>query len=601
MSSLQGNPICSKANEANVIRFCRPGIGGEEGPGSSDNSSIATCSPLSCASSDSFEFVPNSPSSCQCFCAAPLGVVLRLRSPSITDFRPYENPFEVYVTTNLLLYTYQLYIDSFEWQESHRLWMNLKFFPQCSTTMHQFNDSEIHRLMNAIATFTLPPNETFGPYDLLNFTLLGPYSYIKVVLESSKSGLSKGVVSAIVLGAIFCATSLFFAVAVVFWLKQNKHKKSKEQQREFISSEGYMQLTFSLVTKVPIKIEGVRGFSFEELEVATNNFSISAQVGQGGYGKVYRGILTDGTIVAIKRAQEGSLQGQKEFFTEIETLSRLHHRNLVSLVGYCNEEGEQMLVYDFMPNGSLRDLLSDRFKKLLNFGRRLQIALDSSKGILYLHTEADPPIIHRDIKTNNILLDSKFTAKVSDFGISKIVPVADGDEVLTGHISTTVRGTPGYLDPEYFLTHKLTEKSDVYGIGIVFLELLTGMRPISHGRNIVREVLGACQSGMMFSTIDRSMGPYPSECIKRFMALALKCCEDESALRPSMLEVVRELENISMMLPKGDAVLPDLDAFSSGGSVFSRLAQFSNSEPFVTADLGGSDLVSGVIPSIRPR
>ncbi|XP_015170418.1 probable LRR receptor-like serine/threonine-protein kinase At1g06840 isoform X2 [Solanum tuberosum] len=356
----------------------------------------------------------------------------------------------------------------------------------------------------------------------------------------------------------------------------------------------FTAMGYSSVPKFPMRIEGVKALGFKELEAATNGFSSTTIIGQGGYGKVYKGILAEGTIVAIKRAQQGSLQGEKEFYTEIELLSRLHHRNLVSLVGYCNEGIEQMLVYEFMPNGSLHDLLSARYEQRLSLGTRLYIALGAARGILYLHSEADPPIIHRDIKANNILLDSKFTAKVSDFGISRLAPLPDAE--TSGNVSTVVKGTPGYLDPEYFFTHKLTEKSDVYSLGIVFLELLTGMRPISHGMNIVREVNAACQSGMMSSIIDKSIGPYSSDFVKKFLDLALKCSLDEQQDRPLMLEVVRELEDITCMLPAIDNnnIAPDLDVSTSPTSAYSR-----NTTSYTTME--GIELVSGVIPSIRPR
>ncbi|KAG2672814.1 hypothetical protein I3760_13G059800 [Carya illinoinensis] len=195
-------------------------------------------------------------------------------------------------------------------------------------------------------------------------------------------------------------------------------------------------------SKASMKIDGVKSFTYGELATATNNFNSSTVTGQGGYGKVYKGILVDGSVVAIKRAQEGSLQGEKEFLTEIELLSRLHHRNLVSLVGYCDEECEQMLVYEFMSNGTLRDNLSAKAKHPLNFAMRLRIALGSAKGILYLHTDANPPIFHRDIKASNILLDSKYTAKVADFGLSRLAPVADVEGTVPTYVSTVVRGTP---------------------------------------------------------------------------------------------------------------------------------------------------------------
>ncbi|CAL5335322.1 unnamed protein product [Camellia sinensis] len=611
---LQGNPVCDRANQLNITPFCGP----ENEEGATDSLSHAnnSCQPQSCPLSDHFEYVPASP--LNCFCAAPFGVGLLLRSPSISDFPPYRLPFEVYMTSNLGLELYQLSIDSILWQNGPRLRMYLKIFPQVNDS-NEFNESQIQRIANQIATFAIPGNDTFGPYDLLNFTLQGPYSNLRprrslgllllmptyqvgasrgwgmecfthlkcIFLPPLKTGISKGAVAGIVLGAISCAAVLILVIILVFL------KMKPRSQHEIPRDQSIM--------KIPVKIKGVKGFTFNEMQVATCSFGISRQVGQGGYGKVYKGILTDGTVVAIKRAQQGSLQGEKEFYTEIELLSRLHHRNLVSLVGYCDEEDEQMLVYEFMPNGSLHDLLSAGSKESLSFGRRLHIALDAAKGILYLHSEADPPVIHRDIKANNILLDSKFTAKVSDFGISRLAPVADTSGIATAHVSTGVKGTPGYLDPEYFSTHKLTEKSDVYSLGIVFLELLTGMQPISHGRHIVREVNAACQSGLMLSIIDQSMGQYPSECSKRFMALAVQCSQVEQEARPSMLEVVRELENIAALLPQSEAIPLELEASSSGMSRSALSSVYSRKNSHVSMDFPGSDLVSGVIPTIRPR
>ncbi|KAF5737306.1 putative LRR receptor-like serine/threonine-protein kinase [Tripterygium wilfordii] len=542
------------------------------------------CLPQSCPISDNFEYVPASP--VDCFCAAPFGIGLRLRSPSISHFPPYIDDFMKYITSNLQLFPYQLAIDSYSWENGPRLRMFLKIFPPYSNTSHLFNDSEIQRISTYMATFLLPRNDTFGPYDLLNFTFLGPYE--KFDLEPLKSaGLSKGALIGIVIGSFSGGVAIFLVIAVLFRKSHARHQNKTSRKQKF--------------SKIPFRTGNIKEFDFKELELATGNFSITTQIGQGGYGKVYRGTVADGTVVAIKRAQQLSLHGQKEFFTEIEFLSRLHHRNLVSLVGYCHEEDEQMLVYEFMPNGSLHDILSGRFKKTLNFAMRLHIAMGSAKGILYLHTEADPPIIHRDIKATNILLDLKFNAKVSDFGISRLSPVQD-TLGASAQISTAVKGTPGYVDPEYFLSHKLTQKSDVYSLGVVFLELLTGMKPISHGRNLVREVCTACQSGMMFSIIDGNMGPYPSECVKKFMALALKCCEDETDARPSMLEAVRELENISSMLPESDTIPSDSDTTTSGTADLAPLSIHSRgSSAYGTNDFLGSNLVSGVIPTIRPR
>ncbi|XBI35786.1 hypothetical protein VPH35_121428 [Triticum aestivum] len=385
-------------------------------------------------------------------------------------------------------------------------------------------------------------SDIFGPYELIDFI---PGWYENVLPRRTKSSLSTGATVGIVIAA-FAAAAILSSLVTLIILRRRSSQISKRRT----------------AIRIQMKIEGVKDLTFEELSKCTSNFSDSALIGQGGYGKVYRGVLVDGTGAAVKRTQQGSLQGSEEFFTEIELLSRLHHRNLVSLVGYCDEDNEQMLVYEYMPNGTLRDHLSAKAKEALSFPMRLRIALGSSRGILYLHTEADPPIYHRDIKTSNILLDSKFVAKVADFGLSRLAPLPEMEGVAPGHVSTVVKGTPGYLDPEYFLTHNLTDKSDVYSLGVVFLELLTGMQPISHGKNLVREVVTANQSGMILPVVDTRMGPCPWECVERFAALGLRCCRDETDARPSMTEVVRELEMIWQMALETDSVPLELESES---------------------------------------
>ncbi|KAJ8632951.1 hypothetical protein MRB53_026287 [Persea americana] len=709
---LRGNPICQNLN--NVDQFCGSQNEGEE----TINTTTLNCALQSCPTDNFYESVPSFLG--RCFCAAPLRIGYRLKSPGFSDFLPYVDLFKEYLTSGLKLEIYQLIIHSVIWEEGPRLKMDLKLFPQFSTTNFTFNVTEIARIRSMFTGWTIPDSDIFGPYELLDFTLLGPYASCppgpfspgtetnfrtrkeargesictSVVLlglplnqvrstqpdcylllawpgsriqvwcsgsiwplscaflhepkemgsrpsagvelvrsteegtvrfqllpvapssqllqktraellpspfllrrwrygscwpvnpVSSASGIRGGVLAGIVLGAVAGAVMISAIISIIIFKRRTKYHHMISRKRE--------------LSKIPIKIEGVKDFSFDEMALATNNFSNSTLVGQGGYGKVYKGILADGTVVAIKRAQEGSLQGQKEFFTEIELLSRLHHRNLVSLLGYCIEEGEQMLVYEFMPNGTLRDHLSVKAKEPMNFALRVRLAIGSAKGILYLHTEADPPIFHRDIKATNILLDAKFTAKVADFGLSRLAPVPDVEGITPGHISTVVKGTPGYLDPEYFLTHKLTDKSDVYSLGVVFLELLTGMHPISHGKNIVREVNVAYQSGMMFSMVDDKMGSYPSECVEQFVSLALRCCQDETENRPSMAEVVRELENIWRMTPESDSV-PSESISSNPGKTMTPPTSSTAANPFVSSDVSGSDLLSGVIPTIAPR
>ncbi|KAL3569943.1 hypothetical protein D5086_029833 [Populus alba] len=586
---LGGNPICHDANIPNIIQFCEPEDGGDQTAERRTNSKV-TCDVQSCPTDDFFEYVASSPVTC--FCAAPLRIGYRLKSPSFSYFTPHVNQFEKYVTRSLNMSSYQLSIDSFFWEEGPRLRMYLKLFPPANNHSTMYNATEVQRIRDIFASWQFPPNDFFGPYELLNFTLLGPYAQMNV--ESHKECISKGVWAAIILAAIACAVVIISAITVSIIVRNARYSQRLPRK--------------NLPLTVQMKIDGVESFTFKEIVLATDNFNSSTQIGQGGYGKVYRGVLPDKTVVAIKRAEEGSLQGEKEFLTEIQLLSRLHHRNLVSLAGYCVERGEQMLVYEFMPNGTLRDWLSGRAKGTLNFGTRLRIALGSAKGILYLHTEAQPPVFHRDIKATNILLDSKLTAKVADFGLSRLAPVLDDEGNLPNHVSTVVRGTPGYLDPEYFLTHKLTDKSDVYSLGIVFLELLTGMHPISRGKNIVREVNMAHQSGVMFSIIDNRMGAYPSECVERFVALALSCCHDRQEKRPSMQDVVRELETILKMLPEADAIYAESTSTYSGKSTPTNSGKLASSSSFYSSQylyesscLLGSDLSSGAVPTINPR
>ncbi|KAJ4832534.1 hypothetical protein Tsubulata_000094 [Turnera subulata] len=540
---LSGNPICKNGNIPNIIRFCgtKP-----EGDWITENLQNSTSCPVhACPTDDFFEYVPVSPE--PCFCAAPLRIGYRLKSPSFSYFPPHKSSFEAYVTGDLNLDLYELSVDSYFWEEGPRLRMYLKLFPSLEDG-NTFNETEVQRIRGIFTSWRFSGSDFFGPYELLNFTLWGPYSQMN--FESQGTKISKGVLAAIVLGAIASIVALSSGIALLI-LRRNERIRRKLSRKR-------------LSSRLMMKIEGVKDFTFKEMVAATDNFNISTQVGQGGYGKVYKGILPDKKVVAIKRAEEGSLQGQKEFLTEIKLLSRLHHRNLVSLIGYCDEEGEQMLVYEFMPNGTLRDWLSAKNNEQLNFVMRLNVALDSAKGILYLHTEANPPVFHRDIKATNILLDFRLTAKVADFGLSRLAPVLDDEGNLPNHVSTVVKGTPVNL---------------------------------SH------------QSGMMFSIIDSRMGSYPSECVERFVALALRCCHEQPDKRPSMLDVVRELENIRKMMPETDVVSPEsTSAYTSGQSVLSYSGQSASSSSFYTSretyrssSLVGSDLASDVIPTITPR
>uniref|UniRef100_A0A2N9F2B8 non-specific serine/threonine protein kinase n=1 Tax=Fagus sylvatica TaxID=28930 RepID=A0A2N9F2B8_FAGSY len=597
---LQGNPLCLNSS---LSQFC--GLENVDKNNSQSSTNTSVCLAQQCAPPYEYLYSPTSPVAC--FCAAPLFVGYRLKSPGFIDFRPYISTFEEYMTSGLHLFLYQLHIDSFEWEVGPRLGMNLKLFPVYAENSNNiFNMSEVHRIFGIFTSLQIPEsaalqaeNRTLahstGPCRCRNcrkVTLL-TLKYVKFfnfAVSVSILHPDRPVNSARLMLANYKGLSLLGQ-----YLSPISANAVGQASAKFEVAHGWK------LSKSSIKIDGMKDFTFGEMVMATNNFNSSTEVGEGGYGKVYKGVLADGTVVAIKRAQEGSLQGETEFLTEIELLSRVHHRNLVSLIGYCDEESEQMLIYEFMSNGSLRDHLSAKSKEPLSFAMRLRMALGSAKGILYLHTEADPPIFHRDIKASNILLDSKYTPKVADFGLSRLAPVPDIEGEVPAHVSTVVKGTPGYLDPEYFLTRKLTDKSDVYSLGVVFLELLTGMQAISHGKNIVREVNAKYQSGMIFSVIDGRMGSYPSECVVKFLALALKCCQEETDARPSMAEVVRELDSIWLMMPDSDIRSADPMIANAEKEVTPPSSSSTVKHPNVSFDVSGSDLVSGVVPSITPR
>ncbi|GMP63442.1 hypothetical protein CsSME_00025135 [Camellia sinensis var. sinensis] len=239
------------------------------------------------------------------------------------------------------------------------------------------------------------------------------------------------------------------------------------------------------------------------------------------------------------------MQGGIEFKSEIELLSRVHHKNIVSLVGFCFEQDEQMLVYEYIPNGTLRESLLGKSGIRLDWMRRLRIALGSARGLQYLHELANPTIIHRDVKTNNILLDERLNAKVADFGLSKSKAIGDSEK---DHITTQVKGTMGYMDPEYYMTNQLTEKSDVYSFGVVMLELITARQPIEKGKYIVREVkqkMDKTKVGYnLHDVLDTAILGTTLGGLEKFVDLAMRCVEESGAQRPTMGEVVNEIENI---------------------------------------------------------
>ncbi|XP_010497621.1 PREDICTED: wall-associated receptor kinase-like 22 isoform X1 [Camelina sativa] len=352
--------------------------------------------------------------------------------------------------------------------------------------------------------------------------------------------------------AIILGISLGFGLLVlaigVWWLyKFIRKQREIKRKKKFFKRNGGLLLQQQLFSNEG-NVERTRVFSSKELEKATEKFSVNRVLGQGGQGTVYKGMLVDGRIVAVKKSKVVDEDKLEEFINEVVILSQINHRNIVKLLGCCLETDVPILVYEFIPNGNLFEHLhhddeSDDYT-MATWEMRLRIAVDIAGALSYLHSAASFPIYHRDIKSTNIMLDEKYRAKVSDFGTSRSVTI---DHT---HLTTVVAGTVGYVDPEYFQSSQFTDKSDVYSFGVVLVELITGEKPISflrsdENRTLATYFILAMKNSKLSSIIDaRIKDNCNMEQVTAVANLARRCLNLNGKKRPNMREVSTELERI---------------------------------------------------------
>ncbi|GMI83495.1 hypothetical protein HRI_002018800 [Hibiscus trionum] len=450
---------------------------------------------------------------------------------------------------------------------------------------------------------------------------------------TQNNGGSKNPSYGFVLGV--AVTSVVVVAIIVFlFLRERRKNKQKGSTAKFMATPPMISVTSDLIPVQNVAASNnsqsdnenssgsQRGknynvdkisFSYEEMTEMTDGFAQQNLIGEGGFGCVYRGQLPDGKIVAVKKLKIGGGQGEREFQAEVEIISRVHHRHLVSLVGYCIANNQRLLIYEFVSNSTLERHLHDKERPVLEWNKRLKIAVGASRGLAYLHEDCHPKIIHRDIKSANILLDEDFEAQVADFGLARL------NDTSHTHVSTRVMGTFGYLAPEYASTGKLTDRSDVFSFGVVLLELLTGRKPVDPTRPLGDESLVEWARPLLIEALDTGdfgelIDPRLEKCyveseVFRMIEAAAACVRNSAARRPRMALVARALDfegspDLSNGVKFGQSNAYDSSLYSEEITKF-RQAEFSgdnSSQSDIYSDeFSSRELSRELLNSNKPR
>ncbi|MCO5597357.1 hypothetical protein L7F22_051433 [Adiantum nelumboides] len=494
--------------------------------------------------------------SSSCVCVYPITVQL-LVEDVLSSFTNWSGVFQQDLASELGVETIQIEITSFQFNSSD-LTLVIIIGP---LTGISFSAQEAMSFKASLDQNKVRFNSSlFGNYTLVKFQFYEPLapSPIQVPIAglpplpinalnattADEREEDKRTLWLIVVISTAAAVIVLALLLLIFWRCYRYYRAGNLRCKDEAFSSQYEVRSFG-VASIPRSIT-TRIFTFDELRQATNKFNPENVLGEGGFGRVYKGVLKDGTAVAIKRFGGGG-QGDREFVVEVEMLSRLHHRNLVKLIGYyaSRDSSQHLLCYELLSNGSLEAWLHgpQGSTQPLDWDTRLKIALDAARGLAYLHEDSQPCVIHRDFKASNILLEPNFHAKVADFGLARLAP-----EGPVNYVATQVMGTFGYVAPEYAMTGHLLVKSDVYSYGVVLLELLSGRKPVdmsqpSGQENLVtwaRPILGDRER--LGELVDaRLENTYPKEDFLQIAAIAAACVAPEASQRPTMGEVVQSL------------------------------------------------------------